>query len=446
MTSALYQTGTVEVTAGSAVLSGTGTGWLANLRADNLVLIVAADGTVAVHRIAAVGGDEAASVDPVYAGASASGLSYMALQTHLMVPSLLSAVQALIDSLSSTLDVEGSNGLLTLAKALAGDSAGAALTTGGDYRWRWGAFGDDDFRLQRSADGVAWVDVIGIGRATGAVDLGASVEVVDLTVTGTITGPVREALNGPRTYFVSETGGDDANDGMTAGTAFATIQRGVDAVAAIDMAGHSATISVAPGTYAENVTLKDLVGGKCIIQGASGVASDVIVRPSGGSAFMGLGILGTWDLRNMQIGGSTSISRCIHMDSGRLDFRNINFDTVGTVFNQVHIYALGSAEINAMGDYAIIGGGGCHYYADGYAMISVANRTVSLVGSPNFTARFAVASTLGCVYLPNNTWSGLATGQRYFARVRATIFVNGAGATHLPGDAAGALSEDGYYV
>ena len=325
------------------------------------------------------------------------------------------------------------NVVVTLNKAADAKDAGHAYKVGWQARALAGLFGDGDYRVKVSADGATYMDALEIDHATGIVSFPSGL------------AGVREALKAPRTYHVDGATGADTNDGMSAGSAFATIQRGVDAVAAIDLAGHSATISVAAGTYAEMVVLKDLIGGKCIIQGRSGIASDVIVRPSVGSAFLGLGIRGTWELRHIQIGGSTSISRCIHLDSGRLDFRNIIFDKVGTAFNQAHIYALGSAEINGVGDYAIVGGGGCHFYADGRGLISVYGRTVTLTGGPNFLARFAAASTLGCVYLPNNVWSGNATGQRYFARVRGTVFVNGGGATHLPGDVAGTLSEDGWY-
>ncbi|WP_321341773.1 DUF2793 domain-containing protein [Breoghania sp.] len=326
------------------------------------------------------------------------------------------------------------NMVVTLNKAADANDAGHAYKIGWQARALVGLFGDGDYRVKVSTDGASFLSALEVDHATGVVSFPSGVR------------GVREALSAARTYYVDGAGGDDTNDGMSAATAFATIQRGVDAVAAIDMAGHSATISVAAGTYPEIVVLKDLIGGRCIIQGATGVASDVIVQPGGGSTFLGIGISGTWDLRHMQLGGSTAISRCIHMDSGRLDFQNINFDTIGPAFNQAHIYAIGSAQINGVDDYAIIGGGGCHVYADRRGSISVYGRTITLIGIPDFTARFAVASTLGCVYLPNNTWSGPATGQRYFARIRGTIFVNGAGALHLPGDAAGTLSEDGWYV
>ena len=51
------------------------------------------------------------------------------------------------------------------------------------------------------------------------------------------------------TYYVNGTSGDDTNDGLSAIAAKATVQAGIDASSAAD------TVTIANGTYSENVTL-----------------------------------------------------------------------------------------------------------------------------------------------------------------------------------------------
>ncbi len=452
MTSALYQTGTVAVTAGSAVLSGTGTGWLASLRADNLVLVVAEDGTVAVHRIAAVGGDGAATIDPVYAGASASGLSYMALQTHLMVPSLLGAVQALIDSLSSTLDVEGSNGLLTLAKALTGDSAGTVLTTGGDYRWRWGAFGDDDFRLQRSADGVAWVDVIGIDRATGAVDLGAatitSATVLDLTVTGSFTGPGREVLSAARTYYVRPDG-DDTNDGLSNAPngAFLTVQGAYDRILqTIDAAGHDVTLKLAWGTYASAIAIRSAIQNVATftLLGDASTPSNVRLAFAGGyGAFtidgVAVSVSGVTVSNSGASGQGILVSNFgVLRISGNMDF--------GLCPNRAHIELLSNAILFASANYSVSGDSPRHIYATASSIVVYSSRTITYTVPVNHSWSFLHLDESSVGKFFTLTYTGAVTGQRYNVSMNSVVNTYGSGEYYFPGDVSGAVFTGGVYV
>lgn len=61
------------------------------------------------------------------------------------------------------------------------------------------------------------------------------------------------------TLYVNGTTGNDANNGFTPGTAFATIQKAIDTVGASLEEGRI-LISVADGTYNENILLKDMMG------------------------------------------------------------------------------------------------------------------------------------------------------------------------------------------
>ena len=71
------------------------------------------------------------------------------------------------------------------------------------------------------------------------------------------TGFGRETLTATATYHVDAATGDDGNDGLTPGTAFATIQRALDIVAALDISIHDVEIAIADGTYSAPLATSD---------------------------------------------------------------------------------------------------------------------------------------------------------------------------------------------
>lgn len=60
------------------------------------------------------------------------------------------------------------------------------------------------------------------------------------------------------TYYVNTVTGNDANNGLTAGTAFKTVQKAIDTVPKV--VNHTVHISIAAGTYAEDVKVAGFVG------------------------------------------------------------------------------------------------------------------------------------------------------------------------------------------
>lgn len=78
----------------------------------------------------------------------------------------------------------------------------------------------------------------------------------EVTVDGVLSAVVplgTLATTAPMTFWVDGTNGSDSNDGLTSGTAFATIQKGINSVPTV--VRHLCTIKVLRGTYAE--TLQD---------------------------------------------------------------------------------------------------------------------------------------------------------------------------------------------
>ena len=82
----------------------------------------------------------------------------------------------------------------------------------------------------------------------------------------------------------------------------------------------------------------------------------------------------------------------------------------------------------------------------GNGIVRVQSKTVTLTGTPAFAAAFANADLSSTVLVNGNTFSGAATGARYSATNNAVISSGGAGATYLPGNAAGSTGAGGQYV
>lgn len=75
-------------------------------------------------------------------------------------------------------------------------------------------------------------------------------------------GRIKVAVGGSLDVYVNASTGNDANDGLTTGTAKASIQAAVDMISEnYDVQGVVPTVHVADGTYTTGVTLSPLVGG-----------------------------------------------------------------------------------------------------------------------------------------------------------------------------------------
>ena len=123
----------------------------------------------------------------------------------------------------------------------------------------------------------------------------------------------------------------------------------------------------------------------------------------------------------------------------------------GITFN-----ALGSVGMSASGgiiyvasNYTILGGSIVHMQAVGGGQIyALGNYTVTLTGSPAFSSAFAQAIS-GQVQISDATgtlsFSGGATGPRYFASLGGVVATGSGNVNYIPGSVAG-NSTTGYYT
>lgn len=258
-----------------------------------------------------------------------------------------------------------------------------------------------------------------------------------LPVGDTLPG-VRELLTAARTYYV-RTDGNDSNDGLSnaAGGAFLTIQRAINIASSFDLNGNDILISVANGTYPENLLAKTALGsGMITIRGNTSTPASVVISSITSQtvptpyAFEGMSLTnGSAVLRVSAVGASISIANLV----------------IG-VAGYAHVASTAGATIVATGPLTFSGNAAGAIYAGTGGRAEVRGRAVTLSGTPSFSNGFAFAQIGGSILLDGCTFSGTATGPRYAVATNSTIFVNAAGASYLPGNAAGTNDGTGAYA
>lgn len=110
-----------------------------------------------------------------------------------------------------------------------------------------------------------------------------------------------------------------------------------------------------------------------------------------------------------------------------------------------HLHASSGGQIWMRNDYSVVGGGTQHWFVHSQAQLRVSDRTITLVGTPNFTEAFYVGGTDGMLDALNVTFSGAATGQQWaiFNNSMTNIGRNG-DITFLPGNVMG--NTDGSFI
>lgn len=254
----------------------------------------------------------------------------------------------------------------------------------------------------------------------------------------------REKLDANRTYYVATTGSDTLNNGLTVGSPFLTIQKAWNLICGtLDLAGFSATIQIADGTYSAGISSSlSPLGGNVTITGNLTTIANVLISVSGGAFnFSGTNVMVT--IQGMKItssGGSGLVSSAKGVN---IRFQSIDF---GSCTGSFQLWATNGGSINGIGAYTISGSASAHMRGDGSASsINLNAFTVTITGTPAYTI-FAYFFNLAGAQIFNTVWSGSATGKRYQAVANAVIYVFGQETTYLPGNSAGSTSTGGQYT
>ena len=260
-------------------------------------------------------------------------------------------------------------------------------------------------------------------------------------------GQVRKLLTANLNLFVSATG-SDSNNGLTSGAPFLTLQHAWNVLQQnYDLAGqYTATIQLANGTYTTGLTANGPIVGATsrasVVFNGNATPTNVIVSVTSGNTCFVANNGAQFTVTGMQLTGGTSTNGLSADSASGIAFSNLNF---GSMASGAHIIG---GNISATGNYAISGGAGYHLVSQGAGSTGIlsAGITVTLTGTPAFSAFFAYAATLGAITTQSVTFSGSATGTRYQAAANGVINTNGGGASYFPGSVAGSTASGGQYL
>jgi len=265
-----------------------------------------------------------------------------------------------------------------------------------------------------------------------------------------MTGPgvanAREVLTAPRTYYVSTTG-SDSNNGLTAGTAFATHVKAINTACALDLSTFSVTISTADGTY--NVTgtampLKSYVGaGPITIQGNNASPQNVIINTTNGDCAAASGVIGQWNISGFTLNANTF---------GYCGLRAYGGSTVVQAGNirwgkaLSHVFADYGAIVFLIGTQEVYDDFNQHYQFTNQGIIQDIGKSVTITGTRTF-GYFAYGETSGELVVNGTTYSsvaGSAFSTKFNNATNALIVGTGGNVNLFPGTLAGASWAGGY--
>jgi hypothetical protein len=261
-----------------------------------------------------------------------------------------------------------------------------------------------------------------------------------------VNWPVRFRLGQSLTLYCNQQSGNDANTGLTLGTAFASLNgvwnwlyQNVDVTGQTVMVQCSGNFTaglspqtVVVGSTPSSIVFNFAVGSTISVVNQSAffannpgvgytVSGPVTITATGSGAGQGCGIF--TNISSQIIAGGMTFGPC----------------------TQSHVAAQYGSVIQMNGNYTIAGNAAQHFLATG-ATIAIAGLTVTLTGTPAFSSAFAVALwSGGQIHAVADTFSGSATGQRYTAGNGGSIDVAGGGVNYFPGSSAGS-STTGYYA
>jgi hypothetical protein len=258
---------------------------------------------------------------------------------------------------------------------------------------------------------------------------------------------IREKLTGNRTYYV-RTDGSDSNTGLvdSAGGAFLTLTKAYTVIRdTLDLAGYTATIKAADGTYTAGLDIRGQLTGAgatpLILEGNTSTPANAILSTTSASGVT-VGKGGYIKVRGFKLQTTTSGSGVIAYDGGQIEYDTVDFGACA----QYHNIAYNAGRITPSGNYTISGNalGHWHCYQEGVYLVGA--YTITLSGTPAFSGAFAACAFGNIGVSASCVFSGSATGKRYLVHKGGLIDVSAQGETFLPGNAAGEVYEQGLYV
>lgn len=256
----------------------------------------------------------------------------------------------------------------------------------------------------------------------------------------TITSLAKEKLTADRTYYV-RTDGNNSNTGLvnSAGGAFLTVQRAIDAAASLSIGPYNVTISVQAGTYSGSIRVSGPWDGTGTVR-IVGTSSPTLTNTSGVNL---VEVINGGRLALSGVGLAVASATCLMA-------RYFGVITVeaGVIFGASsggnHMVATTNGIVLITGNYSISGGAASHYVCEDAGLIRLSNQgttTLTITGSPAFNY-FGVANRQGNMFIERLSYSGTVTGTRHYCDVQSLIYLVTVTSSKLPGSVDGAAGSN----
>lgn len=262
----------------------------------------------------------------------------------------------------------------------------------------------------------------------------------------------RRKLNNDTAFYVDAINGNDVTGTGAINSPWKTIQNAIHNIYTfIDLSGFTAIIQLAPGTYA-SFGHNQSVNGSLVVQGdplnprayvIKGTSEVVAVTSGAFLGIKGISIEATFTgTPGPYQSGGTGIfldrSACIIYDA-------IAFGPCGSC----HLYSGIGGEFypwnGAATTYQIYGGAKNHMQSSAGGYLVNAWLNVTITGNPNFSDCFYSVGLNGSVHAYNVTYTGTATGKKYYVSGGGILYTFG-GLNSVPGNIAGTVDASTYGV
>jgi hypothetical protein len=267
----------------------------------------------------------------------------------------------------------------------------------------------------------------------------------------TLIAALQAALSAPSsiTYYVATTG-NDTNDG-TMGNPLLTLQAAIDKAMKSNVdKGVTVTISVANGTYSAASVIAGSPSGSnvtgttwqtpLIITGSS----SAVLTSANQSATLTVGPRAMVKLTGgitLSASGSSGNRHALAVTNGGVvEIGSVTWGT--TVGDHLNLSGNGLALMST--NYTISGGAAHHIGAYFQSLVLSSGLTVTLSGSPGFTA-FIESSDMSMVQYSGQSFTGSASGSRFSVMRGAYLRTGTQSLTYLPGTTSGSVSTGGNY-
>lgn len=219
--------------------------------------------------------------------------------------------------------------------------------------------------------------------------------------------------------YVSNSG-SDSNNGLTPGTAFLSVQKGVDVALAdyIIPDGKRVTVQLADGTYTLSTAVRFrgprfgnaiTSSRSLVIQGNTGTPANVIVQCSTSNVFLIYN--GFIEIQGMELRCTSAGAACIWAEGfARVSLASMRFGASAAAAAHINLFY---NSYCFTGSYTVSGGSARHINLNHGSMFRMAGGTITFSGTPAFSTTL-LQGLIGSVYDLNGvTYSGAITGSQY---------------------------------